>query len=139
LLEEINNYPAETTRRPSIAYPRGTTGPAFSVSVLVARGELSGRSVSRDGEAPSSNGAEFSHNWRSVMPRRPAKVTQADIARAIRAAKAAGASAVSVDGEGVIRIALTASAAPIKPTSNSDEIWVPSQALQHYRKRTESG
>ena len=33
------------------------------------------------------------------MPRRPAKVTQADIARAIRAAKEAGASAVTVDGE----------------------------------------
>jgi len=30
----------------------------------------------------------------SSMPRRPAKVTQADIARAIRAAKEAGASAV---------------------------------------------
>ena len=44
------------------------------------------------------------------MPRRPAKVTQADIARAIRAAKEAGASAVTVDGGGVIRIALTASA-----------------------------
>jgi hypothetical protein len=73
------------------------------------------------------------------MPRRPAKVTQADIARAIRAAKAAGASAVTVDGEGVIRIALTASAAPIKPISNPDEIWVPSQALQRYRKRSESG
>jgi hypothetical protein len=57
------------------------------------------------------------------MPRRPAKVTQADIARAIRAAKAAGASAVTVDGEGVIRIALTASAAPIKPTSNPDKAW----------------
>jgi hypothetical protein len=73
------------------------------------------------------------------MPRRPAKVTQADIARAIRAAKAAGASAVTVDGEGVIRIALAANAAPIKPTSNPDEIWVPSEALQRYLKRTESG
>ena len=51
------------------------------------------------------------------MPRRPAKVTQADIARAIRAAKEAGASEVTVDGEGVIRIALTASAAPIQPTN----------------------
>jgi len=49
------------------------------------------------------------------MPRRPAKVTQADIARAIRAAKEAGASEVTVDGEGVIRIALTASTAPIEP------------------------
>jgi hypothetical protein len=36
------------------------------------------------------------------MPRRPAKVKQADIARAIRAAKEAGASEVSVDGNGVI-------------------------------------
>ena len=52
------------------------------------------------------------------MPRRPAKVTQADIARAIRAAKAAGASAVTVDGDGVIRIALTAGAAPIQPAND---------------------
>jgi hypothetical protein len=37
------------------------------------------------------------------MPRRPAKIIQADIARAIRAAKAAGAGEVTVDGEGVIR------------------------------------
>jgi len=73
------------------------------------------------------------------MPRRPAKVTQADIARAIRAAKEAGASEVTVDGEGVIRIALTASTAPIEPASNLDEIWVPSEALQNYLKGTESG
>ena len=73
------------------------------------------------------------------MPRRPAKVTQADIARAIRAAKAAGANAVTVDGEGVIRIALAASAAPIQPTNNLDEVWVPSEALQRHLKRTESG
>jgi hypothetical protein len=73
------------------------------------------------------------------MPRRPAKVTQADIARAIRAAKEAGASAVTVDAEGVIRIALTASAATVKPANDADDIWVPSQALQRYRKRTESG
>lgn len=73
------------------------------------------------------------------MPRRPAKVTQADIARAIRAAKEAGASAVSVDADGVIRIALTASVAPTKPTTGLDEIWVPSEALQRYLKRTESG
>ena len=69
----------------------------------------------------------------------PAKVTQADIARAIRAAKQAGASAVTVDGEGVIRIALTASATPIMPANDLDEIWVPSEALQRYLKRTESG
>jgi hypothetical protein len=72
------------------------------------------------------------------MPRRPAKITQADIARAIRAAKQAGASAVMVDSEGVIRIALTAGALPIKPTHDCGEIWVPSEALQRYLKRTES-
>jgi hypothetical protein len=73
------------------------------------------------------------------MPRRPAKITQADIARAIRAAKRGGASAVTVDAEGVIRIALTASDTPTKPANDLDEIWVPSEALQRYRKRTESG
>jgi hypothetical protein len=73
------------------------------------------------------------------MPRRPAKVTQADIARAIRAAKQAGASEVTVDGEGVIRIALTARAGLIEPASDLDEVWVPSEALQRYLKRTESG
>ena len=73
------------------------------------------------------------------MPRRPAKVTQADIARAIRAAKAVGASEVTVDGDGVIRIALTARAAPIEPTRDLEEAWVPSEALQRYLKRTESG
>jgi hypothetical protein len=74
------------------------------------------------------------------MPRRPAKVTQADIARAIRAAKEAGASAVTVDGDGVIRIVLTASTAPtITPANNLDETWRPSEALQRFLKRTESG
>jgi hypothetical protein len=73
------------------------------------------------------------------MPRRPAKVTQADIARAIRAAKEAGASAVTVDAEGVIRIALTAGAPSVKPANDAGEIWVPSPTLQRYLKRTESG
>jgi len=61
LLEEINNYPTETTRRrPPIGYPpSGTTSPVFPVSVLVARRPPSERSASRDGEAPGSNGAEF--------------------------------------------------------------------------------
>jgi hypothetical protein len=72
------------------------------------------------------------------MPRRPAKVTQAEIARAIRAAKEAGASAVTIDGEGVIRIALMASAAPIRVANDLGEIWAPSEALQRYLKRTES-
>jgi hypothetical protein len=72
------------------------------------------------------------------MPRRPAKVTQADIARAIRAAKAAGAGEVTVDEEGVIRIAL-AGAVPVKPTNGHDQEWTPSEALQRFLKRTESG
>jgi hypothetical protein len=73
------------------------------------------------------------------MPRRPAKVTQADIARAIRAAKAAGAAEVTVDEEGVIRIALVAGAASVKPTNGLDQDWTPSDALQRLLKRTESG
>jgi hypothetical protein len=71
------------------------------------------------------------------------RITEADVKRAargvIRAAKEAGASEVTVDGEGVIRIALMASATPIEPASNLDEIWAPSEALQRYLERTESG
>lgn len=70
------------------------------------------------------------------MPRRAAKVTQADIARAIRAAKAAGASAVIVDGEGIIKIVLATSTSPVDEVA---ETWAPSEALQRYLKRTESG
>jgi hypothetical protein len=73
------------------------------------------------------------------MPRRPARVTQADIARAIRAARDAGASAVTIDGDGVIRIALAGVAAPIKPANGYDQEWTPSEALQRFLKRTESG
>jgi hypothetical protein len=73
------------------------------------------------------------------MPRRPAKVTQADIARAIRAAKAAGAGEVTVDGEGIIRISVVTGAAPIKSTNGHDLEWTPSEALQRLLKRTESG
>lgn len=73
------------------------------------------------------------------MPRRPAKITQADIARAIRAAKRGGASAVTVDADGIIRITLTASDASTRLANDLDETWVPSETLQRYRKRTESG
>ena len=73
------------------------------------------------------------------MPRRPARVTQADISRAIRAARQAGASAVTIDGDGVIRIALTAIAGPTEPASDLNAEWVPSEALQRHLKRTESG
>jgi hypothetical protein len=40
------------------------------------------------------------------MPRRPASITQADIARVIRAAKQAGAGAVEISPDGTIRIVL---------------------------------
>ena len=43
-------------------------------------------------ESPGLQPLISTDDRRSVMPRRPAKVTQADIARAIRAAKEAGAS-----------------------------------------------
>ena len=42
------------------------------------------------------------------MSRTPAKVTQADVARAIRAAKQAGAGTVDVLKDGTIRISLAA-------------------------------
>jgi hypothetical protein len=77
--------------------------------------------------------------YEKFMPRRPAKITQADIARAIRAAKAAGADAVTVDSDGVIRISLLAKAPPVEPASDLDQVWVPSEALQRYLKRAESG
>ena len=73
------------------------------------------------------------------MPRRPARVTQADIARAIRAAKAAGAGEVTVDGDGLIRIALVTGAAQIKSANGHDQDWTPSEALRRFRKRTEGG
>jgi hypothetical protein len=46
------------------------------------------------------------------MPRRPATVTQADIARAIRAAKQEGAAVVEVQRDGTIKILLQASEQP---------------------------
>jgi hypothetical protein len=73
------------------------------------------------------------------VPRRPAKVTQADIARAIRAAKDAGASEVTVDSEGVIRIALIAAIRPAVAARAAGDGWIPSEALQRYLKRAESG
>jgi hypothetical protein len=69
------------------------------------------------------------------MPRRPANITQADIARAIRAAKRGGASSVTVDGNGVIRIALVESAVPVQPAVNLEEVWVPSEPLKRYLRR----
>jgi hypothetical protein len=78
------------------------------------------------------------------MPRRPAKNTQADIARALRAAKEAGAGAVTIDTKGVIRITLepstmAGSAAPIESASDDEsEMWTPSDALKRRLKSAES-
>jgi hypothetical protein len=47
------------------------------------------------------------------MSRTPARVTQADVARAIRAAKQTGAGAVEVLPDGTIRIQLAPPAAPL--------------------------
>jgi hypothetical protein len=41
------------------------------------------------------------------MPRRPAKVTQADVARTIRAAIAAGAAGVEIKPDGTIYVRLS--------------------------------
>jgi hypothetical protein len=69
------------------------------------------------------------------MPRRAAKVTQADIARAIRAAKEAGAHSVTIDSEWLIRIELAENTASNKLKRDLDETWTPSEALQRYLKR----
>ncbi|MGJ4950029.1 hypothetical protein [Bradyrhizobium sp. HKCCYLS20291] len=73
------------------------------------------------------------------MPRRPAKVTQADIARAIRAAKEAGANEVNIAADGTIRISLAPGPAPIGPVNDCVETWAPSEALQRYLNGSESG
>lgn len=58
------------------------------------------------------------------MSRRPAKITQADVARAIRAAKQAGAAEVEVrvGGEATIVIRLTPSTDANAPLAPADEI-----------------
>ena len=48
------------------------------------------------------------------MPRRPARILQADVARAIRAARSAGAAAIEVRPDGSILI-YVATAPPIAP------------------------
>jgi hypothetical protein len=52
------------------------------------------------------------------MPRRPAAVTQADVARTIRAAKQAGADSVEVRPDGTIVVMLKDTPAPTAPDSN---------------------
>jgi hypothetical protein len=57
------------------------------------------------------------------MPRRPAKILQADIARIIRAAKQAGASEVVVKvGDQSVTVKLGQSTAPPKALEEDEEI-----------------
>jgi hypothetical protein len=58
------------------------------------------------------------------MPRRPAAFTQADVARAIRAAKQAGANSVEVRPDGTIVVVLKCAqtAAPQEPAQVDHEI-----------------
>lgn len=55
------------------------------------------------------------------MSRTPAKFTQADVARAIRAAIQAGASAVELRPDGVIRVALVPNSVSENPNSGLDQ------------------
>jgi hypothetical protein len=81
------------------------------------------------------------------MPRRPARVTQADIARAIRAAKESGAGEVSIDSSGVIHIALTTvppggdiCTEPLEPAELADDVSdIKRLASPRSLKRTKSG
>jgi hypothetical protein len=57
------------------------------------------------------------------MPRRPAQITQADVARIIRAAKQAGASEVLVPvGEKSVIVRLGPSTAPTRALEQDEEI-----------------
>jgi hypothetical protein len=59
------------------------------------------------------------------MPRRRASITQSDVARAVRAAKQAGAAGVEVRPDGGIRILLNAPAVvPEQPAA--DDEWTTS-------------
>jgi hypothetical protein len=68
-----------------------------------------------------------------------AKVTQSDIARAIRDAKSAGAREVTVDSDGVIRIVLAQGDAAAHPTTAAGDEWTPSEALRRHLNGTENG
>lgn len=56
------------------------------------------------------------------MSRTPARLTQADVARAIRAAKQAGAGMVELLPDGTIRIRLDGSEKPAQPVEPDQEV-----------------
>jgi hypothetical protein len=60
------------------------------------------------------------------LPRRPAAITQADVARVIRAAQRAGAVSVEIIPDGTIRVIL----APVAPA----ESQTGSEPIDHERK-----
>jgi hypothetical protein len=68
------------------------------------------------------------------MSKRAAIVTQAEIARAIRAVHDAGAGTVHVDGKG-IRIEIAAK----KPATKQPPAWEMSELPRRKPRRTESG
>jgi hypothetical protein len=54
------------------------------------------------------------------MPRRPAAVTQADVARTIRAAKQAGADSVRVNPDGTLVVVLKKGSATATPDKGDE-------------------
>jgi hypothetical protein len=56
------------------------------------------------------------------MSRTPARFTQADVARSIRAAKQAGAGAVELKPDGTIRISLNSGDKPEQPMEPEREV-----------------
>ena len=56
------------------------------------------------------------------MPRTPARFTQADLARSIRAAKQAGAGTVELLPDGTIRICLDTPEKPMQPVEPDREV-----------------
>jgi len=56
------------------------------------------------------------------MSRTPARFTQADVARSIRAAKQAGAGAVELRSDGTIKIILDRRGEPEKPVEPNHEV-----------------
>jgi len=72
------------------------------------------------------------------MPRRPAKVTQAEIARAVRAAKNAGAAEVGIDSEGQIRVVLSLDAPVVSHSPPKDDGHVWTMSVPGKKKRWSS-
>jgi len=68
------------------------------------------------------------------MPRRPASVTQADISRAIRAAKESGAGEVTIDASGTIHIALEVPPRAEIPPAPSPEPGSLPDDVSHFKR-----